>query len=75
MPCNNTVEKCHLEVQHLGSCHGATIKTNLHGQIRQHIFTLSFITEGTIEKVLQFAMPLRSICNKNFLLNEELKDF
>ncbi len=31
----------------------------------QHVFVISLIIEGTIEKVLQFIMPLKSIYSKN----------
>jgi hypothetical protein len=30
-----------------------------------HFFVLSFIREGSTEKVLQFIMPFKSIYNKN----------
>ncbi len=34
--------------------------------IEQRIFAFSLIIEGTIEKALQFIMPLKSIYNRNF---------
>ncbi len=33
--------------------------------MEQHLFTFSFIIEGTTEKVLQTIKPLRLIYNKN----------
>ncbi len=38
-------------------------------------FTLSLIMEGATEKVLQCVMPLKSIYNKNFGLNEQLNNY
>jgi hypothetical protein len=35
--------------------------------MEQHVFfAFSLIIEGATEKVLQFIMPLMSVCNKNF---------
>jgi hypothetical protein len=36
-----------------------------------HFFKLSFIIEGTAEKVLQFIMPLKSNNNRNVCFNEK----
>jgi hypothetical protein len=33
--------------------------------------TFSHMIEGTSKRVMQFLMPLETICNKNFCLNEQ----
>jgi hypothetical protein len=39
--------------------------------MKQHVFTLSLIKEGTIDKVIQSIMLLKSKYNKNFCFNEQ----
>ncbi len=38
---------------------------------KQQDLTLSFIVEGTTEKVSHFIMPLKSIYNRNFCFNQQ----
>jgi hypothetical protein len=33
--------------------------------MEQRVFAFPLIIDGTTEKVLQFIMPVKSICNKN----------
>ncbi len=40
--------------------------------MKQHVFTFSFIIEGTSKKVLQVLMPLQPIFNKNFCFNKQI---
>jgi hypothetical protein len=39
--------------------------------MKQHIFTLTFTTEGSAKKVFQFKMPLKSVHKKSFCFDEE----
>jgi hypothetical protein len=40
-----------------------------------HFFAFSLIIEGATEKVLQFIMPLKSICNQNLGFVEKICTF
>ncbi len=39
--------------------------------MEHRIFSLSFIIEGTTEKLLQFKMPMEAICYKNFCFKDQ----
>jgi hypothetical protein len=53
------------------SCSVSTTKTGPHLQQNNTFFAFSLIIEGATEKVLQFIMPHKSICNKNFGFNDQ----
>ena len=42
-------------------------------EMEHHVFSFGLIIEGTTEKVLQFKIPLRSICNQTLgLIKKEM---